>query len=316
MKPFVSVIIPSFNHAQFVENAINSVLAQDYENFELIVIDDGSSDDSAAVLSGIAPDSRLRIIINDVNKGQSAVVNQAMTIAGGEYISYLPSDDWYFPNKLSLQVEKFMSCERDVGVVYGRGLRYFTDTDLTLSVELPMYRGWVLEHLIKEPCFIYPITPMFRRECFDFARPDETYKAEGEAIYMKLAIKYKFDYVDEVVGVMRDHSYNTGKNSVMMYNDNIRYWDEFFLRNDLPASIRKIKNIPISRLHRLKGLEYVMTEKRFSMGRTALLHSIYLTPSYFFDYKILFGIILSLLPHGIADRIIDLKKSNKTTENK
>ena len=310
MKPLVTVIIPSFNHAQYVEKAIESVLSQDYENFELIVIDDGSKDNSHAVLSSILPNSRLHIVLNTLNKGQSAVLNEALLLAHGEFICLLPSDDWYTPRKLSLQVEKFLESDKNVGVIYGKGLRYFSDTHQTLPVNLPLYRGWVLEYLVKGSNFIVPITPMFRKECFEFARPDESYKAEGEAIYLKLAIKYKFDYVDQVLGVMRDHVYNTGKKSAMMYEDNFRYWTDFFSRKDLPESIKKLKNIPISRLHRLKGLEYVMIEKKFSMGRTALIKSICLRPLYIFDYRVVMGIIFSIIPEFIAIRVLDLKRSN------
>lgn len=307
MKPLVSVIIPSYNHSQYIESAINSVLTQDYDNFELIVVDDGSKDQSHKVLSNFPPNPRMTVVLNDTNQGQSAVINQALMLSRGEFVCFLPSDDWYYPKKLSLQVEKFLACDKNVGVVYGKGLRYFSESNLTLPVNLPMYRGLVLEHLIKEPNFIYPITPMFRKECFEFARPDETYKAEGEAIYLKLAIMYEFEYVDEVVGVMRDHSDNTGKKSAMMYVDNVRYWTDFFSRKDLPESIKKLKNIPISRLHRLKGLEDVMIEKKFSIGRTALIKAVILNPSYIFDYRVFIGILLSFFPHLIADRLINLK---------
>lgn len=316
MMPLVTVIIPSFNHAQYIENAISSVLSQDYKNLELIVVDDGSTDETHAILSRVSVNDQLTIILNNVNQGQSAVLNQALQIAKGEYICLLPSDDWFLPCKISLQIEKFLQCDSEVGLIYGRGLRYFVDTKKTIPVDMPMYRGWVLEKLIKEPNFIYPITPMFKRECFEFARPDETYKAEGEAIYLKLAIKYKFDYVDEVVGVMRDHSYNTGKNISMMYSDNIRYWNEFFDRKDLTESVRKLRNIPLSRIHRLKGLESIMIEKDFSVGRSALLKSIGLMPSLVFDYRVIFGIVLSFLPHWLSDPLTSIKRTTRVDEHK
>lgn len=315
MKPLVTVIIPSFNHADYVEAAIESVLAQEYENFELIVVDDGSSDGSKAVLSAVPPDPRMTVILNDTNSGQSAVVNQALTLARGEFICLLPSDDWYYPNKLSLQVEKFSQCGPDVGVVYARGLRYFSDTDMTRPVNSPMRKGWVLEYLIREPNFVYPITPMFRRACFEFARPDESYMAEGEAIYLRMALKYKFEYVDEIVGVMRDHSYNTGKMTARMYADNIRYWTEFFRRKDLPESIRVLRKIPIARVHRLKGLESLMLEKNFSAGRSALLQSILMMPTYIFDVRVIAGFLLSLLPHAFADPLINRRVAARSSRS-
>lgn len=304
MTPLVSVIIPSYNHASYIENAIQSVLDQSYQNFELIVIDDGSRDETAQLLRKRCFDSRVSIFLNDVNKGQSAVLNQALSVARGDFVCILPSDDWFLPDKLSLQVAKFDECNADVGVVYGRGYRYFSDSEQTLPVELPMYRGWVLERFVRESNFVYPVTPMFRRECFDFARPDESYRAEGEAIYLKLALKYQFEYVEDFVGVMRDHSYNTGKMSEMMYRDNVRYWNEFFLRDDIPDDIRPLRNLPLARLHRLKGLEAIALDGRYSDGRSALFKAILSRPIILLDPKVAAGVLLSYFPVTVVSFLL------------
>lgn len=304
MTPLVSVIIPSYNHASYIENAIQSVLDQSYQNFELIVIDDGSRDETAQLLRKRCFDSRVSIFLNDVNKGQSAVLNQALSVARGDFVCLLPSDDWFLPDKLSLQVAKFNECSTDVGVVYGRGYRYFSDSEQTLPVELPMYRGWVLERFVRESNFVYPVTPMFRRKCFDFARPDESYRAEGEAIYLKLALKYQFEYVEDFVGVMRDHSYNTGKMSEMMYRDNVRYWNEFFLRDDIPDDIRSLRNLPLARLHRLKGLEAIALDGRYSDGRSALFKAILSRPIILLDPKVAAGVLLSYFPVTVVSFLL------------
>lgn len=203
-----------------------------------------------------------------------------------------------------MQVEKFSQCDEDVGVVYGRGYRYFTDVDRMLPVDLPLYRGWVLEKFIKEPNFVYPVTPMFKRECFDFARPDENYRAEGEAIYLKIALKFKFDYIEDYVGVMRDHSYNTGKITEMMYRDNVRYWNEFFLRKDVPNELQALKYIPLARIHRLKGLEAILLDGRCAEGRNALFKAVAFRKSLVFDYKVLAAILLSFFPSKFFNFIL------------
>ncbi len=304
MKPLVTVVIPSFNHSKYILKAIESVLGQDYENFELVVVDDGSIDETRDLLRSQSFDSRVSLILNEKNRGQSAALNQALQISRGEYICLLPSDDWYLSSKLSSQIAKFESADADVGVVYGRGYRYFSDLDSTISVELPMHRGWVLDKLVKDGNFVYPVTPMFRRECFDFARPDESYRAEGEAIYLKLAIKYKFDYVDEYVGVMRDHSYNTGKLSEMMYRDNVRYWTDFFKRADIPEDVKRLRSVPLARVHRLKGLEAIALDGRYAAGRSALLRAISHCPKLVFDHKVTGALVLSLLPRDFSNVLV------------
>ena len=133
-QPLVTTIIPSFNHAQYIGEAIESVLAQDYPNIEFIVVDDGSSDASHDVIRRhVEKHPHIKAMLFEENHGQSWVLNRAIENSSGEFIQVLPSDDWYLPAKTRLQVEKFLAGPPDLGVVYGRGYRYFEDTDKTVD---------------------------------------------------------------------------------------------------------------------------------------------------------------------------------------
>lgn len=300
--PLVTVIIPSFNHGRYIRRAIESVIRQTYQNWELIVVDDGSSDRTADILSEFEADRRVTIVLNSQNRGQSSVVNQALALAKGEFVSFLPSDDWILPTKIELQVRKFADLDPSFGVVYGRGSRYFEDTGKTAVMDAPVHRGWVIEELVKRN-FVYPITPLFRSECFQRYPFDESYRAEGEAIYLKLALSYQFEYVDDVVGVMRDHSGNTGKNTAMMLTDNLRYWEEFFARGDLPDTIRRMRNWRIGKLLRLKGMEFVTIRGKPTEGRSLLLRSVAVWPRGLFDAKLVAAVMISYLPEVWATKI-------------
>ncbi len=311
MGPKVTVIIPSYNHAEYIDDAIASVLAQDYENLDLVVVDDGSNDGTRDVLKKYKGREGVKIILNDVNKGQGAVINQALKVSEGEFVCFLPSDDWFLPGKISHQVNKFYEVSGDVGVVYGKGYRFYIDTNEMRSVDLPVYKGNVLERLILEPNFVYPVTPMFRRECFDVFPFDESYIAEGEAIYLKLATRYKFDYVDEYLAVMRDHSRNTGKKIGVMYRDNVRYWTEFLSSDLLPDRLKKMSSVPLLRIHCLKGIESVMIDKDFEMGREAILSAIKIKPSVIVDYRLASALVLSILPPSFSAKVVDFYRRNK-----
>lgn len=295
-QPLVSAFIPSYNHAPYVGEAIDSLLNQSYSNMEIIVVDDGSTDGSHDILTRIAANPRVTVILNKDNRGQSAVFNQALAIAKGEFISYLPSDDWHLKDKTRLQIDKFLAAPPSVGVVYGKGARYFEDTGETKEMSYTLRRGNVIEHLLEAGNFVYPATPMFRRSLFDAVKLDESYKAEGEAIYLKMALKCEFDYVDEVVAVMRDHSANTGKDVRMMYEDNLRYWTDFFKQPELPESLRQYRSARLGAIHRTKGLQFIRTAGHRSLGRNALLQAIKTRPKYSLDWKVLAGLILSLTP--------------------
>ena len=103
-QPLVSVIIPVYNRAGLVSRAVNSVLAQSYQNFELIIVDDASSDDVASAL-GKFTDPRLSCIAHPNNRGAAAARNTGILAARGELVAFLDSDDVWFADKLAQQVE-------------------------------------------------------------------------------------------------------------------------------------------------------------------------------------------------------------------
>ena len=98
--PLVSVIIPAYNRAHLVGRAIASVFAQSYRNFEIIVVDDASTDDLAATLAE-AGGLQLRCITHPRNRGAAAARNTGIAAASGEFVAFLDSDDVWFPDKLA-----------------------------------------------------------------------------------------------------------------------------------------------------------------------------------------------------------------------
>ena len=104
VSPAVSVVIPVFNRAQLVHRAIQSVLDQTFRDFELIIVDDGSSDDLAKSLSSIK-DPRIQFVVHDTNKGAAAARNTGVGEARGQYVAFLDSDDCWLPQKLEYQLQ-------------------------------------------------------------------------------------------------------------------------------------------------------------------------------------------------------------------
>lgn len=101
----VSVVMPLYNAAGFVRQSMESVLVQTHARFELIVVDDGSTDSSLSVASAVADaDARVRILRNERNLGVAETRNRAIEVARGRYIAFLDSDDWWLPGKLEMQI--------------------------------------------------------------------------------------------------------------------------------------------------------------------------------------------------------------------
>ncbi len=102
MKPKISILLPSYNYQAYITIAIESVIKQTYQNWELIIIDDGSKDDSIKVIKKYK-DKRIRLYTQE-NKGVSKTLNKAFDLSKGEYICFLDADDFYHPEKLEKQL--------------------------------------------------------------------------------------------------------------------------------------------------------------------------------------------------------------------
>lgn len=107
MSVLVSIIMPSYNTDKFIEDTINSVLNQTYQNWELIIVDDCSTDNTNEVVSKFLSDKRIKYLKNEKNSGAAVSRNKALREAKGKWIAFLDSDDLWMPNKLEKQI-KFM----------------------------------------------------------------------------------------------------------------------------------------------------------------------------------------------------------------
>jgi len=305
MQPLVTIIIPSYNHAQYIEQAIQSVLDQTYPNIELVIVDDGSKDNSHEVIKKYLHHPNVTAFLNTENSGQSAAFKQGLRNSSGKYVCFLPSDDWYLPEKTKKQVAKFETCDPGVGVVYCRGKRYFDDTGAYKDVTLPVFTGWVAEKFITWGPFVYPVTPLFKREAFEKAQLNEIYKAEGEAVYINIAMHYRFEYVDEILAVMRDHTYNIGKDVEVMHDEVVKYWEAFFKRDDLPSYLKGLRHVRMERAYRVSGMKLVGERRKFKAGRKCLLQALKFKPSLILKPKILGVLGLTVLPKSISNHILD-----------
>ncbi len=116
-RPTVSVIIPTYNRAHLLGRAIESVLDQTYQDFEIIVVDDASADETEEVVKSFG-DDRINHIRHQKNKGGSAARNTGIKAARGEFIAFLDSDDEWVPKKLEKEIDRLQTLSNEVGVVY------------------------------------------------------------------------------------------------------------------------------------------------------------------------------------------------------
>ncbi len=204
----VSVIIATYNHARFVAGAINSLLNQTRPPEEIIVVDDGSTDDTQAVLARYGTPVR---VLRQTNQGRSVARNAGLSVARGDAIVFLDSDDELVPDSLERRV-KILEASPTVDVVYGD--MYIVDTDgrrLGVHREYmpgPRPSGFVLGELALR-CFIL-MPAMIRRTAIGQHRFDEQLvRGEDYDLWRRLAAAGQFRYVEEPIGNYRIHDANT-----------------------------------------------------------------------------------------------------------
>lgn len=217
-RPLVTVIIPCYNHELYIEACVDSVYQQDYDNQQVIVIDDGSRDSSPQILTALAEKYGFHLLIQK-NRGLATTLNIAIDMAEGKYFCTMGSDDIMLPEKTSLQVS-YMERHSDVAVC-GGNVEYI-DGD---SVRLPRHEKCLPERTLNfdelftsEKLGIAAPTAMFRtdvlRELNGF---DTTSKLEDLPMWLRLTDKgYKIGAIDAFVLQYRKHSSNTYKNTNLM----------------------------------------------------------------------------------------------------
>jgi len=194
-NPLISVIIPCYNQAHYLSDAINSILSQTYNTWECIIIDDGSSDNTKYIASQFVNlDRRIKYLYQN-NKGLAASRNLGLKMATGEFIQFLDADDKIASDKFQTQINIFAQ-NKNVDIVYSE-YRAFTDDD---PENLYSYhKRLYINHDNPLDDFIYNyetefITPvhiyMFRKSCFDnWGKYDETLKNyEDWDLYIRFAI--------------------------------------------------------------------------------------------------------------------------------
>ena len=198
--PKVSIIIPTYNRAHLIGRAIKSVLNQTYQDFEIIVVDDGSTDNMEEVVKKFQKkNKRIRYIRHKENKGEAAARNTGIKAAKGEYIAFQDSDDEWFPEKLEKQMEVFESAPSKVGVVYTGFYRVKNNKKTYIpSSWVKQKEGDIHKELLKGN-FVGTPAMVVKKECFEkVGMFDENLpQLEDWELVIRLSKYYEFKCIDE-----------------------------------------------------------------------------------------------------------------------
>lgn len=224
--PTVSVIIPTHNRAAYIMDALESVWAQSYLDYEIIIVDDGSTDHTAEVLEPLSEDGKIRYVFQE-NQGESAARNHGIRLATGKYIAFLDSDDLFLPLKFEKQV-MYLDQHPDVGLVhswYGK----FDDDGNDLGVRnTSKFSGWFYPQILMEwsilmavPCIMVPKVVLDEVGEFD----EEQFWGPDLDMWRRIARRFAIGVIPEVLSKIRVHPGNVSANKAQSVK-----WFERYLK--------------------------------------------------------------------------------------
>lgn len=258
----VSVIIPTYNRADHIEQAIRSVLDQTHEKIEIIVINDGSSDDTSEVLAKYEDNKKIKLLQNERNKGRSRTRNRGIKQSQGEYICILDDDDQWAPTKVEKQVERFDQLGPEYALVYTWA--FVKSGQRTVSKMSDTKRGNIYPEILGS----YELNPhtsyMIRSSCLDEIGgydPEFQYGEDWD-LTIRIGKQWKVDYIPEYLSIVNSHEGNLLSIEQMAHYDKmlVKFNEEF---QQYPEQRRRL----LANKYEMKGLVNVAEKDWFGSVR-------------------------------------------------
>lgn len=255
-KPLVSIVIPCYNHDSFVQDAIQSVVDQTYKNIELIIIDDGSKDESVIKIQEMIDVCRERFTRFEFrsrpNKGLSATLNEAIKWCDGKYYAAIASDDIILQHKTQIQVEyledhpEITSLSANVDIID-------ENNNSVGSIRRPKKEAFFKEIFLSN--FLLTPPQMHRLEAVkSVGGYNENVIIEDWYMWLKLAHSGKrIMFLDDVVCLYRMHPTNTSKNTIALLKSQIQICDDFKDSSYYYYAVYKLERQIISELYKENG---------------------------------------------------------------
>lgn len=267
----ISVVIPTYNYGRFLREAIDSVLAQTYAPLEILVVDDGSTDDTEQIVASYG--ERVRYI-RQRNAGVGAARNNGIAQARGEYVAFLDSDDLWLPEKLAKEIARF-EADPELGLVYSGAERF--DQSGTLDVSLDGIEGWIAPELLRLERSVISsgssiLIPKRVAEEVGGFNADLPPSEDWDFCY-RLALRYRVGFVPEVLVRYRQHGSGLHLNVARMERAMMLALANVFASSDPAVQSQRRRtygrmhrvlagcyfhrrNVPLFLRHTLKSLSY------------------------------------------------------------
>jgi glycosyltransferase involved in cell wall biosynthesis len=272
--PLVSIVIPAYNHAGYLSEAIESVQAQNYPRVELLVLDDGSTDNTREVLEEYAGQFYWE---THQNMGQSATLNKGWRMSEGEILAYLSADDVLLPAAASTSV-KYLLDNPDIVATYCDFDLIYADSTVVRRVKTPEYN---YRDMVSR--FVSPAGPglFFRRGAFEAVGGwNESLRGVPDYDYLlRLGLQGEFLRIPEVLAAFRIHEDSTtfGKVSEARADEFIQVMSDYYSAQQVLANVLAVKDEALSNAHIFAARAHFRS-RRYKKGFERLSKGLYLYP--------------------------------------
>jgi len=301
-KDLVSIIIPTYNRANLLGDALSSVFAQTYRDFEVIVVDDGSTDHTAEVLRPLAEQGKLKYIRQN-NKGASAARNRGIAEAKGNLIAFLDSDDLFDPSKLEIQVNYYQA-HPEMGLIHS-GFTKFSDNENDLGYrDTSWFSGMIYPQILFYWTTLMAMdTVLVPRKVFDSIGLFDENLVVGEDLDMwrRIARKYPFGWINQSLARVRVHVGNISGNKMDAAEGFAKYLNTAF--EDDPALPLRFRQRAFSKMYSSMAYNLLGNENKQAMqaARMNAKHAL--------EYDLLnphgyIAFLLTLLSYGLRTGMV------------
>ncbi|MCF8320633.1 MAG: glycosyltransferase [Flavobacterium sp.] len=284
-NPLVSVICLAYNHEKFVMETLNSVIKQNYQPIELLIVDDCSNDSTKVEINNwLLSHPQVQFIANEMNIGNTKSFNNALKLAKGEYVIDLAADDLLLPNGIQTQVNAFQQSKfKKLGVVYGNAeiinedgsfKSYYFPIDKNGKVISKRIVGDIYSSVLTTGDSICSVSAMIKKSVFDFLGGyDETLAYEDLDSWIRASREFEFDFIDEILVKKRTVGNSLGSNFYKK-NHNINISTYKILRKALQLNRSKEEDLALQKrvhheiIHSFKNQSLILFIKNIGLRLT------------------------------------------------
>lgn len=277
MSVKVSILIPAYNHAQFIRACLDSVVQQTYQDWEAIVIDDGSSDETPSIIQEYAKKDKRIQFKRQENAGVVITCKRALDIAKGKYANFLASDDKFTKQRLERLVP-VLDAQPSTCLVCSDVYGMNADGKINQKLMLPQFKMFIQKNNGKvfagllEQNFIYSVATLFRRSiATEVGGIDETIPfLEDWSLWLRMTENHTIEYIDEPLACYRQHNQNATKNVQRTYEAMRKTFHQYVRRLSFTQRLLVTARV-LARYNFEEGSQYEITQDRISAKKSYFL---------------------------------------------